>query len=66
MLCVIREGEETVFAVHEDWQAEDIGTRYERAAIVHVPSSFVFAYDEEGERKDPRRFAGEGGMPVGS
>jgi len=35
------------------------------ADIVQVPAGFVYAYDEVGRMLDPRRFAGEGGTPIG-
>jgi hypothetical protein len=33
--------------------------------IVVTPHGFIYAYDELGRRLDPRRFAGEGGTPIG-
>jgi hypothetical protein len=35
------------------------------AEIVQTPRDFKYAYDELGRMKDPRRFAGEGGTPLG-
>lgn len=62
MQCVIRDGEDFVFATHEDGQ--DITELYPAAAVVKVPHNFRFAFDEYGRMKDPRRFAGEGGTPL--
>jgi hypothetical protein len=33
--------------------------------IVVTPYGFIYAYDELGRRLDPRRFAGDGGTPLG-
>jgi hypothetical protein len=78
MQCVIREGEDFVFATHEDGQdvagaypaqdvtAPDDGAAYRIPAgvVVPVPRDFAFAVDELGRRKDPRRFAAEGATPL--
>jgi hypothetical protein len=78
MLCIVREGDDLVFATHEDDQ--DVAALYAeqtvttehgavmipRGVVVKVPRGFVFAYDENGRLKDPRRFAGEGGTPLGT
>jgi len=63
MQCVIRDGEDFVFATHQDGQ--DVGGLYPGAAVVAVPHDFRFATDEFGRWKDPRRFAGDGGTPLG-
>jgi hypothetical protein len=64
MQCVIRDGEEFVFATHADGQ--DVTGLYPAAAIVTVPHDFRFATDDYGRLLDPRRFAGESGTPLGT
>jgi hypothetical protein len=79
MQCVVRVGEDFVFATHED--AQDITGGYAggpvtlpdgssgtipAGEIVRVPAGFAFAYDEHGLAKDPRRWAGAGSPPIAS
>jgi hypothetical protein len=77
MQCIMREGEDLVFATHDDGQ--DVAALYAertvttehgpvtipRGVVVTVPNDFPFAYDENGRMKDPRRFAAAGGTPLG-
>lgn len=80
MLCVIRDGEEFVWATHTDQQRDEVATLYQggevngpngdpvtipAGTLVTVPNDFRFAYDDLGRAKDPRRFAGEGATPIG-
>jgi len=77
MICIVRDGEDYVFATHEDGQTltglygggsvtgPDGGTATIPAGTaVTVPPEFRFAYDELGRMKDPRQFAGPGSTPV--
>jgi hypothetical protein len=41
------------------------GTNSGPPDIVVTPYGFIFAYDELGRRLDPRRWAGDGGTPLG-
>lgn len=80
MQCVVRQGEDFVFAIHDD-TLPNVAALYPggpvagvkgksvtipAGEVVTVPSTFVFAYDAEGRRKDPRRWAGEGSTPIGA
>jgi hypothetical protein len=72
MQCVVRHGEDFVFATHED--GVELGDRYAArtvdgpggtvtlpaGTIVRVPWDFRFAVDDAGRLKDPRRWAAEG------
>jgi hypothetical protein len=64
MQCIVRDGEDVVFARHEDYQ--DVAGLYPDAAVVKVPHDFRFAVDDFGRFKDPRRFAAEGETPLGA
>jgi hypothetical protein len=79
MQCVVRVGEEIVFALHDDGQ--DLSGLYAggpvegpdgtpgapipAGEIVRVPHDFRFAYTDTGQMRDPRRWAGEGSTPIG-
>jgi hypothetical protein len=63
MQCVIRDGEDFVFATHDD--SQDVAALYPGAAIVKTPPGFQFAYDDNQRQLDPRRFAAEGATPLG-
>lgn len=65
MQCVIRDGEDFVFATHEDGQP-NIAALYPGATIVpNVSNTFRWALDEYNRFRDPRRFASPDGAPLG-
>jgi hypothetical protein len=75
--CIVRIGEEFVFALHPDaqlltglYEAQTVDgpagpVTLPAGELVPVPRDFVYAYDELGRRKDPRRWAGDGSSPLG-
>jgi hypothetical protein len=69
---VVYDGQDFVFAFHPDeldltgvyvYPWDTGGTP---PTIVPTPRDFVYAFDELGRRLDPRRFAGDGGTPIGT
>jgi hypothetical protein len=78
MQVIVREGEDFVFAQHDDGQ--DVASLYPETTtqgpsgapvtipagiVVAVPHGFHFAVDDLGRLRDPRRWAGEGSTPLG-